>query len=212
MTAPEPQCAPRDRSLRCSPSLAAPAAARPRRDTGCPADAQRPPLHQDGGTLRPMTALPRCYVASPFGFTEAGRSYYESVLLPELSVIVRPVDPWALTTAAEIESARVVGQTREKALEIGRRNAVAIRGSDLLVACLDGQEPDSGTVAELGYAAALGKPCFGLRSDLRQAGEAGVALNLQVETFVVDSGGEMVTSLAALIRAIRRADVSASGG
>jgi nucleoside 2-deoxyribosyltransferase len=127
-----------------------------------------------------MGALPRCYVASPFGFTEAGRSYYKSVLLPGLSVVVRPIDPWTLTPAAEIKSARVAGRVREKAFEIGRRNADAIRDSDLLVECLDGQERDSGTVAELGYAAALGKPCFGLRSDLRQAGEAGVALNRQV--------------------------------
>ncbi len=81
-------------------------------------------------------------------------------------------------------------------LEIGHRNAEAIRSCTLLVAFLEGQEPDSGTVAELGYAAGLNKRCFGLRSDLRQTGEEGVAVNLQVEAFVVGSGGVIVPTLA----------------
>ena len=79
----------------------------------------------------------------------------------------------------------------------------AIRSSALLVAFLEGQEPDSGTVAELGYAAALGKPCFGLRSDLRQTGEDGVAVALQVEAFVVASGGMIATTLVDLVDELR---------
>jgi nucleoside 2-deoxyribosyltransferase len=150
-------------------------------------------------------ARPRCYVASPFGFDEAGRHYYRAVLLPTIETVVEPVDPWALTTSAEIDQARASDRLREKMLEIGRRNARAIRSSALLIASLEGQEPDSGTVAELGYAAALGKRCFGLRSDLRQAGEEGMAVNLQVETFVVDSGGIMTTTLADLVAALRTA-------
>jgi nucleoside 2-deoxyribosyltransferase len=96
----------------------------------------------------------------------------------------------------------VDGTDRERALAIGRANVEAIRSCELLVADLDGQEPDSGTVAELGYGAALGLRCFGLRSDLRQSGEPGVAVNLQVETFVVDSGGAMVASLKELVAAL----------
>lgn len=69
----------------------------------------------------------------------------------------------------------------------------------MLVAYLEGQEPDSGTVAELGYGAALGLTCFGLRSDFREAGEAGVSVNLQVETFIVASGGVVARSLDELI-------------
>jgi nucleoside 2-deoxyribosyltransferase len=147
--------------------------------------------------------LSRCYVASPFGFTESGRHYYEGILLPQLATVVEPIDPWALTAAAEIERAKEAGQLAAMALEIGRRNAAAIRECDLLLACLDGQEPDSGTVAELGFAAALGKLCFGLRSDLRQSGDEGVAVNLQVETFVVDSGGVIARSLPELLSEIR---------
>jgi nucleoside 2-deoxyribosyltransferase len=151
---------------------------------------------------------PRCYVASPLGFTDAGRRYYADVYLPALATVVEPVDPWALTTAAEIARAAADGTTAELALTIGRRNADAIRSSQLLAAYLDGQEPDAGTVAELGYAAALGLTCFGLRTDLRQSGELGVALNLQIVTFVIDSGGRLVESLDRLVAAL--ADVAVS--
>jgi nucleoside 2-deoxyribosyltransferase len=152
----------------------------------------------------PETSRPRCYVASPLGFDEGGRHYYRTVVLPALDAVVEPVDPWSLTTAAEIDCARASGALRETMLEIGRRNANAIRSSALLVAFLEGQEPDSGTVAELGYAAGLNKRCFGLRSDFRQAGEEGVAVNLQVEAFIVDSGGALVTTLADLVKALSR--------
>lgn len=145
------------------------------------------------------STLPRCYIASPLGFDEAGRHYYRTILLPALEAVVEPIDPWALTTELEIGHARATGRLREMMLEIGRRNTHAIRSSPLMVAVLEGQEPDSGTVAELGYAAGLGKRCFGLRSDLRQAGEEGVAVNLQVETFIVDSGGTIVKALADLV-------------
>jgi nucleoside 2-deoxyribosyltransferase len=141
---------------------------------------------------------PRCYVASPLGFTEAGRDYYARVYLPALSTIVTPVDPWSLDATA------AGAAPRERALAIGRANIEAIRSCELLVAHLDGQEPDSGTVAELGYGAALGLRCFGLRSDLRQSGEPGVAVNLQVETLVVDSGGTMVATLEELVAALGR--------
>jgi nucleoside 2-deoxyribosyltransferase len=149
-----------------------------------------------------MPDLPRCYLASPLGFTEAGRDYYARVYVPALAAVVTAVDPWALTSPAEIAAAEAGGTERVLALEIGRRNAAAIRSCELLVAYLDGQEPDSGTVAELGYGAALGLRCFGLRSDLRQAGEAGVAVNLQVEAFIVESGGIVCATLDELVAAL----------
>ena len=146
--------------------------------------------------------LPRCYIASPLGFTEAGRHYYREVYLPALSLLVHPVDPWALTTDQEVEDAHAAGRAREMSLEIGRRNTEAIRSSQMLVACLDGQEPDAGTVAEVGFAYGIGLPCFGLRTDWREAGEKGVSVNLQVESFIVQSGGEIFSSLDALIQGL----------
>ncbi len=142
--------------------------------------------------------MKRCYIASPLGFTDAGRHYYRDVFLPALARVVEPVDPWALTTPEEVEAARAAGRERELAHEIGRRNSEAIRSCALLAAHLDGLEPDSGTAAEVGYAAALGIRCFGLRTDLRQSGEAGVAVNLQLEAFIAESGGRIATSLEEL--------------
>jgi nucleoside 2-deoxyribosyltransferase len=92
---------------------------------------------------------------------------------------------------------------RRISLSIGEENARRIRACRWLVAYLEGQEPDSGTVVELGYAAGLGKLCFALRSDTRQAGEPGVRLNLQVEAIVVASGGAMYGSLDALVEGLR---------
>ena len=146
---------------------------------------------------------PRCYVASPLGFTAAGRHWAAGVLLPALAAVVEPIDPWALTSAEEVAAATAAGRERELALEIGRRNLAAIRSAERLVALLDGQEVDSGTAVEVGYAAALGLRCDGLRTDARQAGEPGVAVNLQVEAVIAESGGAIATSLEELVNALR---------
>ncbi|HEX2086596.1 MAG TPA: nucleoside 2-deoxyribosyltransferase [Solirubrobacteraceae bacterium] len=156
---------------------------------------------------RRPAARPRCYVASPLGFSEAGRHYYREVYLPALARVVTPVDPWALTTEQEVAEAHRRGEQRAMSLEIGRRNSAAIRGCSLLAAFLDGQEPDAGTVAEVGYAAGVGLTCFGLRTDFREAGEAGVVVNLQVESFVVESGGRICRSLDELVAALAAAPV-----
>jgi nucleoside 2-deoxyribosyltransferase len=153
-------------------------------------------------------ARPRCYVAGPFGFTEGGRHYYREVYLPALERVVEVVDPWALTTDEEVERARAEGRQREMALTIGQRNATAIRSCELMVASLEGQEPDAGTVAEIGFGAALGLQCFGIRSDFREAGEAGVRVNLQVESFVALSGGRICASLDELVALLAQPSVS----
>ncbi|HEX8207466.1 MAG TPA: nucleoside 2-deoxyribosyltransferase [Solirubrobacteraceae bacterium] len=150
-------------------------------------------------------SLPRCYVASPLGFSEGGRHYYREVYLPALSGVVDPVDPWTLTTDDEVAEAHAAGRHREMSLEIARRNAVAIRSCTMLAAYLEGQEPDAGTVAEIGYGAALDLTCFGLRTDFREAGEAGVVVNLQVEGFIEQSGGRICTSLDELVAALELA-------
>ncbi|MBJ7331113.1 MAG: nucleoside 2-deoxyribosyltransferase [Solirubrobacteraceae bacterium] len=153
-----------------------------------------------------MTDRPRCYVASPLGFSEAGRHYYAEVYLPALSAVVEPVDPWSLTQPWEVEQAIAAGRERDIFLEIGRRNSEAIRSCTLLAAHLDGQEVDAGTAAEIGYGVAAGLTCFGLRTDLRQSGEPGMVVNLQVEAFIVESGGRVVDSLDALVAALATPD------
>ena len=52
----------------------------------------------------------------------------------------------------------------------------AVRSADVIVACLDGPDVDSGVAFEMGYAHALGKPVVGVRTDFRQLQERGVNL------------------------------------
>ena len=144
-------------------------------------------------------ARPRCYVASPLGFSESGRHYYAARYLPALAEHVEPVDPWVLTAPEEFVAAREQERAYELGIEVGARNAEAIRGAQLVIAQLDGQEVDAGTAAEVGYAAALGLPCLAIRSDLRSSGEPGMHVNLQLEAFVVLSGGFLTGSLAGLL-------------
>ena len=148
-------------------------------------------------------ARPRCYVASPLGFSEAGREYYAQHYLPALAEHVEPVDPWALTAADEFAAARAAGREYELGIQVGARNAEAIRGAQLVIAQLDGQEVDAGTASEVGYAAALGLPCLAVRSDLRSSGEPGMRVNLQVEAFVALSGGFLAGSLDELVDRLR---------
>jgi nucleoside 2-deoxyribosyltransferase len=155
--------------------------------------------------MRGVTPRPRCYVASPLGFTEAGRDYYNRVYLPALAEVVEVVDPWSFTTPAELEAAARDDAWPALNARIGARNAEAIRSSTLLAAHLDGQEVDSGTAAEVGFGAALGLRCFGLRGDWREAGEKGAAVNLQVESFIALSGGRIVGDLAELVETLREA-------
>jgi nucleoside 2-deoxyribosyltransferase len=150
-----------------------------------------------------VTARSRCYVASPLGFNEAGRAYYGEHYLPALAQVVEPVDPWAQVAPAEIARAGAAGTLRELWLATGRANLELIRGAPLLAAWLDGQEVDSGTATEVGFAAGIGVRCFGLRSDLRRAGEEAMAVNLQVEATIEATGGRVVASLDALVAALR---------
>lgn len=126
------------------------------------------------------------------------------MVLPALSRVVDPVDPWELTHAAEFAAASERGALGAFVVEVGRRNAQAIRGCDLLAAFLDGQEVDAGTAAEVGFAAALGLPCAGLRTDVRRAGEEGARVNLQVQAFIEMSGGRIVGSLDELVALVER--------
>jgi len=143
-----------------------------------------------------------CYIASPLGFTEAGRHYYQEILIPQLSSRLQLLDPWSLVTAEEYQQAIVAGEADKLAKRIGQRNKEMLDQAQLLIAILDGQEVDSGVAAEIGYATAREIPCLGLRTDLRQAGEAGAIVNLQVEAFILESGGHVVGSLRDLLGAV----------
>ena len=85
---------------------------------------------------------------------------------------------------------------------IGARNRRLLAEADAVLAVLDGPDVDSGTAAEVGWAAASGRPVIGLRTDFRLADHEAAAVNLQVEDFVVVSGGRLVTTLDDAVAAL----------
>ncbi len=67
-----------------------------------------------------------------------------------------------------------------------------IRSCDVVLGVLDGPELDSGTVSEVGFAAGLGKKCYGLRTDFRNSGDFdGIPINLQALYWIESSGGKL---------------------
>src|SRR5262249_48351465 len=117
----------------------------------------------------------RVYIASPLGFSEAGRDFYDNTLIPQVKGLGHNVvDPWRLTDPKKINAVRAMPYGAEKCsewrrinAEIGRNNHAALDQSDAVLAVLDGTDVDSGTASEIGYAFAKGKPILGYRGDFR---------------------------------------------
>ena len=155
----------------------------------------------------------KIYMASPLGFSEAGRSFYNGTLIPEVIRLgFEVIDPWTLTDQAKIDAVEKMpyGPAKRDAwrrldVEIGGNNRAGIDRSDAVLAVLDGTDVDSGTAAEIGYAFAKGTPILGYRGDFRlSADNEGSTVNLQVEYFIRQSGGDIVTKLADLAPALAR--------
>lgn len=155
------------------------------------------------------------YVASPLGFSEPTRFYYRTVLLPALAGAgLTVLDPWAeddVEIAAAVASAEGahpderLDKLRELDVAIGRRNVQLLNAADGVLAILDGTDVDSGTAAEIGFAAARGLPVVGLRTDTRQSGENdGCPVNLQVDYFISSTGGAILDDLDQALVALRR--------
>ena len=81
-----------------------------------------------------MTAGIRIYLAGPLGFSEAGRHFYTTVLVPYVRGLGYEVlDPWTLTDARKIQAAQSMayGPAKREAwrtlnLEMGATNRAAI--------------------------------------------------------------------------------------
>lgn len=161
------------------------------------------------GSLYPYSSLPaaaepdkaksKClvYAASPYGFaksTDNFRKQHFNKTIEEAGCKV--IDPWDLPFPKH-KSPSELGTL------LGAMNTDALKKADGVVAALDGTDVDSGTAAEIGYAAGLKKWVIGYRGDTRQTGEGlGTVVNLQVEYFINQSGGQVVCSLSALKEAI----------
>jgi len=154
----------------------------------------------------------KLYLAGPFGFSEAGRDFYYSKLIPLIeSTGCQVLDPWKLAPQDKIEAVQAMAYGIEKQktwrkvnLEIGENNQNLIDGSDGIIAILDGPDVDSGTAAEIGYAFGQGKCILGYRGDFRLSAEnEGGIVNLQVEYFIRKSGGTLITTINDLQKEIR---------
>ena len=138
------------------------------------------------------------YVASPYGFAESTRGWYDTVLLPRVRRHVDVIDPWAEAPGTEPDPV-------ERWLEVGARHLANISGrADLVVACLDQEPPDAGTLVELAWAASRGIPVIAYRGDLRQGGEEGLRYNLMIGAAVRACGGTEVGDLDTLETALGR--------
>jgi nucleoside 2-deoxyribosyltransferase len=153
------------------------------------------------------------YLAGPFGFSEAGRSFHTTMLVPHLQGLGHEVlDPWQLTDRMKIEAVRSMNYGRERRdawrllnREIAANNRKAIDRCELVFAVLDGVDVDSGTASEIGYAFARGKAIIGYRGDYRLCSDnEGTLVNLQVEYFIRESGGEIISRLDDLDDALAR--------
>ena len=139
----------------------------------------------------------RAYVASPYGFAESTRLWYSTVLLPLVTRHVEVLDPWSVTATEHPDPA-------ERWLALGAHHLATVSGADLVVACLDQEPADAGTLVELAWAASRGIPVIAYRNDLRQSGEEGLRYNLMVGAAVRASGGTEVGDLDALVAALAR--------
>src|SRR5262245_24759477 len=166
-----------------------------------------------------MTAKVRIYLAGPLGFSEAGRHFYTTVLVPYVRGLGYDVlDPWTLTDSRRIQAVQGLpyGAAKREAwrtlnLEMGATNRAAIDAAQGVVAVLDGTDVDSGTAAEIGYAFARGKLIVGYRGDFRlSADNEGSTVNLQVEYFIRASGGTIVDRYDALGKSLRTLATSRS--
>lgn len=149
----------------------------------------------------------KIYIASPLGFCESGRDFYYNKIIPIFNNIgFEVIDPWKLTSEEEV--LKVVnmpfGEEKRKAWSelsyiIGKNNAKGLNRANGVFAILDGVDVDSGTASEIGFANAIGIPILGYRNDFRFAGDnEGVTVNLQVEYFIKQSGGQIINNIEEL--------------
>src|SRR2546428_1105502 len=107
-----------------------------------------------------VNAKLRIYMAGPLGFSEAGRHFYNSVLVPFVkSLGYEVLDPWGLTDARKIEAVqrmpygpgkREAGRTLNR--EMGATHRAAVDRAPGGSAILHRTHRDSGTPAAIRHA------------------------------------------------------------
>lgn len=131
----------------------------------------------------------RVYLAAPL-FTEAEQDYNKglhTLLTSHLFSVYLPQEVGDTSRS----------RSREEHKRIFERHLDALGTCDIVVAIIDGADADSGTAWEMGYASALGKPVFSLRTDFRHAGHHEmVNLMLEQSSSVLTRREELPRALA----------------
>jgi len=102
------------------------------------------------------------YLASPYGFTDAGREFMRNTMIPGIKQVVSLIlNPWDSFDSASQEVEKINSLNdfrkqkellRELNKKIGLENENSIKRSQIIIAILDGSDVDSGVTSELGYA------------------------------------------------------------
>jgi nucleoside 2-deoxyribosyltransferase len=149
------------------------------------------------------------YLASPLGFFDAGRRHLVERLVPDLEARGLAVNEPFAVGASLVEGRQDLTMEALAGInqQMGALNARLIREADAVLAVLDGPDVDSGTASEIGYAFASGTPVVGLLTDWRSASDnAAARVNLQVEYFILASGGAIVGSLDEAVAHVQSLD------
>jgi len=156
--------------------------------------------------------MSKIYLASPYGFSESTKRFLEDLRTQLRSAGHNVKDPWelddkylaALRIRAEgLSPQRRIAELQKINRKIARINSKAICDSEIVVACLDGPDVDSGTASEIGFAFAHKKKIFGYRGDFRLTGENEAALvNMQVQYWIEKSKGRILRTVPDLLAAL----------
>ena len=159
--------------------------------------------------------MEKVYVASPYGFTESGIAFMDRTMIPVIEqTSFQVLNPWKYSEEISSKIIKIASTDsvvmqiqlwKDLNMEIGKNNELMIKDSRIVLAVLDGSDIDSGVAAEIGYAYALGKKIIGYRSDTRLTGDnIGAKVNLQIEYFIYNSGGQIVTNIQELKETLRK--------
>jgi nucleoside 2-deoxyribosyltransferase len=152
--------------------------------------------------------LDKVYLASPYGFNDAGIAFMDQITTLIRQASFEVLNPWAYSDeiSRKVNDIKLTNDIAKQIRlwqslnkELAKNNEEMIKASKFIVAVLDGPDVDSGVAAEIGYAYALRKKIIGYRSDIRLTGDnIGAKINLQVEYFIYNSGGQIVTNIQEL--------------
>ena len=149
-----------------------------------------------------MAAKQEWYIASPSGFAESTKLWYEQRLLPLVRKYVIPLDPWAVDVRHILDAP--AAEQPQLWLNLGDYHFDTItQHAKGVIAILDQEPPDVGTIAEVAWAAAHAIPVIGYRNDIRTTGEDGLPYNLMIAAAIRRSGGVAVASLVELETELR---------